>query len=356
MSQIITNKVHPMVSLKNIFHYYGNFQSLNDVNFDINSGEVIALLGPSGSGKTTILRSIAGLEKPSSGNIYINNKKVFGDKEFLPPEKRKIGFVFQDYALFPHLTVEQNILFGLHSSESFRANEVMELLDIVNLGKSYPHEISGGQQQRVALARALAPSPNLILLDEPFARLDIRLREKIRDEILHLLKKSGSTAIIVTHEAEEAMFMSDRIVVVNNGKVMQIGRPGDLYNRPKSEFVTEFFGEVNLISGLIEKGQIKTKVGNFLAGDIPDGSTANIIIRHEGIKLIDQPNNKVAKLPIAKVLQTKLLGRFSLVHLQIGDGASKIHIHARVPGLSYLKSDSFIGIEVDTVQSYIFKT
>ena len=182
-------------------------------------------------------------------------------------------------------------------------------------------------------------------------RLDIRLREKVRDEVLHLLKISGTTAIIVTHEAEEAMFMSDRIVVINEGELMQIGRPGDLYNRPKSKFVAEFFGEVNLIPGKIKNGRIQTILGSFEAKNFEEETPVNIIIRHEGIKLIDKIDHT---LPKAKVLETRLLGRFSLVHLQVEKGNSKVHLHARVPGLSYLKPQTKIGIEVDSVQSYIF--
>ena len=181
-------------------------------------------------------------------------------------------------------------------------------------------------------------------------RLDIRLREKVRDEVLHLLKISGTTAIIVTHEAEEAMFMSDRIVVINEGELMQIGRPGDLYNRPKSKFVAEFFGEVNLIPGKIKNGRIQTILGSFEAKNFKEETPVNIIIRHEGIKLIDKVDHT---LPKAKVLETRLLGRFSLVHLQVEKGNSKVHLHARVPGLSYLKPQTKIGIEVDSVQSYI---
>ncbi len=342
---------HPELSINKVYHSYNENPCLKNITFDVLKGEIISLLGPSGSGKTTILRSIAGLEQIISGEILISDKLVSSRNTFVPPEKRKIGFVFQDYALFPHLTVFKNILFGLNSENTNRAFEVMQLLGIANLKDSYPHQISGGQQQRVALARAIAPSPKIILLDEPFVRLDIRLREKVRDEVLHLLKISGTTAIIVTHEAEEAMFMSDRIVVINDGKLMQIGRPGDLYNRPKSKFVAEFFGEVNLIPGKIKKGKIQTILGNFDAKNFDEETPVNLIIRHEGIKLIDKVDKK---LPKAKVLETKLLGRFSLVHLQIEKGNSKVHLHARVPGLSYLKPQTKIGIEVDSVQSYIF--
>ena len=341
----------PIVSLKEIDHFYDEFNSLSDISFDINQGEIVSILGPSGSGKTTLLRIIAGLEKPKNGELYLKKKLVSGGNIFIPPEQRKIGFVFQDYALFPHLTVKENVLFALAFKEKGKVGEVLKMLDINELSNSYPHEISGGQQQRVALARALASEPDLILLDEPFTRLDIRLKEKLRDEILHLLKKAGSSALIVTHEAEEAMFMSDKIVVINEGKVMQIGRPGELYTRPISKFVAEFFGEVNYLSGISLNGKIKTKLGDFPAIHIKDGLKTHIIIRHEGIKLED---NYSKNLPKAKVLQSRLLGRFSLVHLQVGEGNDKVHLHARVPGLSYLKPETIIGIEIDPVQTYVF--
>ena len=342
---------YPELSINAVYQSYSENPCLKNITFDVSKGEIISLLGPSGSGKTTILRSIAGLERIISGKISIDDKLVSSKETFIPPERRKIGFVFQDYALFPHLNVLDNILFGLKRDQRNRAFEVMELLGIENLRGSYPHQISGGQQQRVALARAIAPSPRILLLDEPFVRLDIRLREKVRDEVLHLLKISGTTAIIVTHEAEEAMFMSDRIVVINEGELMQIGRPGDLYNRPKSKFVAEFFGEVNLIPGKIKNGRIQTILGSFEAKNFEEETPVNIIIRHEGIKLIDKVDHT---LPKAKVLETRLLGRFSLVHLQVEKGNSKVHLHARVPGLSYLKPQTKIGIEVDSVQSYIF--
>ena len=353
MNEILNNTIlrQPLLNLQSLYHSYGNIECLKDINFEVSKGEVIALLGPSGSGKTTILRAIAGLEKLNSGSISINNYIISSKKIFQPPEKRNIGFVFQDYALFPHLSVLNNILFGLSRAEKYKAYEVMKLLDIERLKHSYPHEISGGQQQRVALARALAPSPKVILLDEPFVRLDIRLREKVRDEVLHLLKKSETTAIIVTHEAEEAMFMSDRIVVINEGRLMQVGRPSDLYNRPKSKFVAEFFGEVNLIPGIIKNGKIRTVLGDFHSKNFDNETPVNLIIRHEGIKLVEIKDDQI---PQAKVLETRLLGRYSLIHLQMEKNNTKIHLHARIPGLSYLKPHSKIGIEIDTVQSYIF--
>jgi len=340
-----------IIRARSVAKSYGSETVLSDFNLDVWNGSIVGILGISGSGKTTALRLLAGFDKPDSGIIEMRDKVISSKETFILPERRKIGFVFQDYALFPHLNVIDNILFGLKRDQRNRAFEVMELLGIENLRESYPHQISGGQQQRVALARAIAPSPRILLLDEPFVRLDIRLREKVRDEVLHLLKISGTTAIIVTHEAEEAMFMSDRIVVINEGELMQIGRPGDLYNRPKSKFVAEFFGEVNLIPGKIKNGKIQTILGSFEAKNFEEETPVNIIIRHEGIKLIDKVDHT---LPKAKVLETRLLGRFSLVHLQVEKGNSKVHLHARVPGLSYLKPQTKIGIEVDSVQSYIF--
>ena len=325
----------------------GSVIALDNVSLNVYEKEFITLLGPSGCGKTTLLRSISGFEELDSGEILIDSQNM----TVVPPYKRPVNTVFQNYALFPHLNVLNNILFGLKKSDKSKAFEVMHLLGIEKLKNSFPHQISGGQQQRVALARAIAPSPKVILLDEPFVRLDIRLREKVRDEVLHLLKISGTTAIIVTHEAEEAMFMSDRIVVINDGRLEQIGRPSDLYNRPKSKFVAEFFGEVNLIPGTIKNGKVNTLLGTFDSNGFDEGTPVNLIIRHEGIKLIDLNNDKIAR---AKVLETRLLGRFSLIHLQVENGKSKVHLHARIPGLSYLKPQSIIGIEIDSVQSYIF--
>ena len=339
-----------VLSLNKINHHYFNFQSLNNVNFSIDKGDIVSLLGPSGSGKTTILRVISGLERISSGQVLISNQTVSGNGIFLLPHKRKVGLVFQDYALFPHLKVKSNISYGVQNIDFYKINEVIELLEIKDIQDSYPYQISGGQQQRVALARALVSKPEILLLDEPFVRLENRLREKIRDDILHILKKTKSTAIIVTHDSEEAMFMSDKIVVINKGTIVQEGRPLDIYTRPNSKFIAEFFGDVNIISGTFTRGEVKTKFGKFKSNKIfTEGKSVNIVLRHEGINLVNNSKN------IATIVQSKLLGKSSLVHLQIGKGKSKIHLHAKVPGINFFNPGSLIGIEINPLHCYVFE-
>ena len=210
-----------MLEFRDIEHAYNGKPSVKNISLAVNPGEVVTLLGPSGCGKTTLLRLAAGLETPRSGEIWLDGKLVSDAEHVVAPENRGVGYMFQDYALFPHLTVLENVLFGLPSkgSEAMRRGlDVLAEANIEKLADSYPHELSGGQQQRVALARALAPEPSVILLDEPYAGLDSRLRERIRDQMLHVLKSAGTAALMVTHDSEEAMFMSDNIVVLDQGR------------------------------------------------------------------------------------------------------------------------------------------
>lgn len=230
------------VEMKHINKTFDGFQASNDVNFGIERGHLAALLGPSGSGKTTILRMIAGLDKPDSGDIIINGAKV----NDLPGSKREIGFVFQNYALFRYMTVEENIAFGLKVQKQSKAeiakrvNELLELISMSDLGKRYPHQLSGGQRQRVAFARALAPSPRLLLLDEPFAAIDAKVRRELRTWLKDMIQKVKITSIFVTHDQEEAMEVADTIIITNHGKIEQIGTPEDICKNPQSEFVTDF--------------------------------------------------------------------------------------------------------------------
>ena len=210
-----------MITFENISHSYGRQQSVSDVSFHIESGQVVTLLGPSGCGKTTILRLAAGFEDPSHGQITQDGRILSSPHEVIAPENRQMGLVFQSYALFPHMTIGQNIRFGLKQADDEAEQRVIELIhemDLSEMQEKFPHELSGGQQQRVALARALAPAPRLILLDEPYSGLDSRLRERIRDKMLHILRQMGTAALMVTHDAEEAMFMSDKIIVLREEK------------------------------------------------------------------------------------------------------------------------------------------
>ena len=225
--------------------------AVNGLNLSIPQGQILALLGPSGCGKTTVLRMIAGFTHPDAGSIEINGNQVFETGRNMPPEKRQVGMVFQEGALFPHLTVEQNIAYGLpkNSERQERIQEVVSLTGLDDLTRRMPHELSGGQQQRVALARALAPRPELLLLDEPFSNLDPGLRDQVRRDVMSILRSSGITAVFVTHDQEEAMYVGDSIVVMNRGMVEQQGAPEDIFHRPNSRFVAEFVGMVDFLAG-----------------------------------------------------------------------------------------------------------
>ena len=238
---------HTFLELKHIGKKYGNFTALSDINLQVQKGEFVCLLGPSGCGKTTLLRIIAGLEKPSAGEVYINGK----DATDLKPGKRNFGIVFQSYALFPNMTVRQNIAFGLkkqHLSKEEMNRKITNILEQVNLADQidkYPSQLSGGQQQRIALARALVVEPDFLLLDEPLSALDAKVRQKVRKEIRALQQKLGITTIMVTHDQEEALTMADTIVVMNNACIMQKGTPVEIYDHPDNPFVADFIGSIN---------------------------------------------------------------------------------------------------------------
>jgi iron(III) transport system ATP-binding protein len=245
---------------------YGSFEAVSGVSMALDKGSIGCLLGPSGCGKTTLLRAIAGFESVSAGEITLNGSVISSPATMLAPELRKIGMVFQDFALFPHLNVEKNIGFGLTSaSASERSHRVSELLDLIGLADSrraYPHELSGGQQQRVALARAMAPNPELLLLDEPFSSLDSELREQLATEVRQILKDSGITAILVSHDQHEAFAMADQIALINQGQIAQSGSPIELYNQPVNSFVANFIGHGAIIQAVIDdNGELNHGIG-----------------------------------------------------------------------------------------------
>ncbi|HIX30067.1 MAG TPA: ATP-binding cassette domain-containing protein [Candidatus Blautia stercoravium] len=237
------------LSVKNIVKKFETQTALNNVNVEIEKGELVSILGPSGCGKTTLLRIIAGLETPDMGQVFIDGK----DCTPLPPSKRNFGIVFQSYALFPHMTVEQNLMFGLNQQKQLRKDErkertreMLEMVDLYDHRKKYPSQLSGGQQQRIALARALSLKPAFLLLDEPLSALDAKVRIKLRAEIRRIQKKLGITTILVTHDQEEALTMADKIVVMNNAVIEQVGTPKEIYNMPKTAFTANFIGTMNL--------------------------------------------------------------------------------------------------------------
>lgn len=228
--------------------------AVTDFGLRVERGEIVALLGPSGCGKTTLLRLIAGFEEPDEGSVTVAGRKVSGEGSWVPPERRRIGFVFQNYALFPHMTVLANVAFGLtgmtRSQRLERAREVIDLVGLTIFSERYPSQLSGGQQQRVALARALAPQPELILLDEPFSNLDAALRGSTREEVRRILERTGTTALLVTHDQEEAMSFADRLAVMRAGRLEQQGTPEEVYLRPRTAFVASFLGRTNLVRGV----------------------------------------------------------------------------------------------------------
>jgi iron(III) transport system ATP-binding protein len=259
----------------------------------LEQGQILALLGPSGCGKTTTLRLIAGFEAPDAGEVIIGGTTMAaaGRPGMVPPEQRGVGVVFQDYALFPHLTVEANVSFGLHTlPRPRRADRVRQVLDLVGLGelgRRYPHELSGGQQQRVAVARALAPAPALILLDEPFSNLDADLRAQMREEVEKILRSTGTTAVLVTHDQEEAFTVADRVGVLNHGRLEQIAPPETIYHHPASRFVAEFVGAADFLPGLVTAEGIVTEIGVF--GNVEarePGARVTVMIRPDDVTFV----------------------------------------------------------------------
>ncbi len=268
--------------------------AVSDISFQVKEGEVLALLGPSGSGKTTLLRLIAGLEKPDAGTLFLEEREMCRPGHFVPPENRAIGMVFQDYALFPHLTVAKNVSFGLmRLSKSAQDKKVKEILSIVELSTfrdRYPHELSGGQQQRVALARALAPDPIVVLLDEPFSNLDPDMRNQMRADVSEILQKTGRTAVLVTHDHEEAFAMADKIVLLNEGRLEQQGTPEAVYHTPVNPFVADFVGQADFISGVVEQDRIETVIGALQNNSkFPSGTEVSVMIRPDDIDLVPNP-------------------------------------------------------------------
>lgn len=257
------------VRLHQVSKSFGTVRAMQQISLEVHQGEILALLGPSGCGKSTTLRAIAGFESIDAGEIYIGDTLVSSPTTMTPPERRGVGMVFQDYALFPHLTVEQNVAFGLRRMSRFerkrRVATLLEQVDLGGYGARYPHELSGGQQQRVALARAMAPDPAIILLDEPFSHLDTALRHQLREQIRSILKAAGSTAIFVTHDQRDAFVVADRVAVMHQGELLQCGTAKELYTRPANEFIASFVGHSNLVRGRFDaqRGQIATELGTL---------------------------------------------------------------------------------------------
>ncbi len=277
-----------VIQCRGLSKSFGGAPVVDDVDLDVHAGEVLALVGPSGSGKTTLLRMVAGFETPDTGTVQLGGKPVAGAGVWTPPEERRLGMVFQDYALFPHMTVAQNVAFGLmdldRSEKAGRVSEALDLVRLSGMSDRYPHQLSGGEQQRVAVARSLAPRPIALLLDEPFSNLDLKLREGLQQDVKEIFSSSGVTVVYVTHDQEQALFMGDTVAVINEGSIKQSGAPEEVYHRPRSPFVASFLGMADYLSAVSSGGSLDTELGGMAAeAALEDG--CRVMVRPDDVLL-----------------------------------------------------------------------
>lgn len=327
--------------------------AVNQVSFDLKQGELLGLLGPSGCGKTTLLRMIAGFERPSEGSIFLANNMVTGDSIWVEPEKRKTGMVFQDYALFPHLSVADNIAFGLKTKKprpnnqeiKQRVAEVLQLVGLSGLEKRYPHELSGGQQQRIALARALAPQPELILLDEPLSNLDVQVRERLRHEVRSILKSTNTAAIFVTHDQSEAMAIADKIGVMQDGKLLQLGTPEDIYTCPQCRFVAEFVTQANFVQATRQGDVWCTELGEWSLNLPVNYQEGELMFRQEDVIL--HPDEE----GVTVIQEREFLGREYRYCLETKSGK---RLHARTDVKTQLPVGTKVKLDVIPETAQIF--
>ena len=346
----------------NISHRFGETLAVGDVSIGVEPGEFVCLLGPSGSGKTTLLRLAAGLETLQSGRIAINGTTVAegGHARQLPPEQRGVGLMFQDYALFPHLTVTQNIGFGLKNGTRDHKwiERVLADMRLAHLGERYPHTLSGGQQQRIALLRALAPAPGILLLDEPFSGLDERLRQRVRQETRAILAESGVTTLMVTHNPEAAMFLADRIVVLNDGRVAQDATPVDIYTTPADPFIVRLFGPANEFTGVVRDGALETVLGPIPVTGTGDGKRALCLVRADGVEVATAPPSGGCGYVRMRVETARVLGPNSYLLLIPTEGAISGRppepIEARLPGIHAPAVGSEVWARASEEQTFVF--
>jgi iron(III) transport system ATP-binding protein len=301
-----------VLSARGLAKAFGSTRAVDGFDLEVRDGEILALLGPSGCGKTTALRLVAGLERPDAGTVEIRGRLVAGAGTWVPPERRRVGLVFQDWALFPHLDVRANVAFGLDGNPSERVDELLELVHLTGLAHRMPHELSGGQQQRVAVARALAPGPDVLLLDEPFSNLDAQLRTQVRAEVREVLRATGTTAVLVTHDQEEALSIADRVAVMLHGGVRQVGTPFGLYAAPADGRVARLLGEANLLPAVARGGRVAFALGDVDAS-LPDGP-CEVLVRPESLRAVADPTGS------AHVTHVEFFGHDQLVRCDLADG------------------------------------
>ncbi len=353
----------PRLEIRNLVRHFDGRRVVDDVSLRIMAGQVTCLLGPSGCGKSTTLRMIAGVEMQDSGEIWVDGKLVCDTIFRVPPERREIGLMFQDFALFPHLSVAENVAFGLRhgtkAEKRARVAELLERVDLIEFIDGYPHQLSGGEQQRVALARALAPRPRIMLMDEPFSGLDNRLRDGIRDETLSLLKDEDTAVLLVTHEPEEAMRMADEIALMRAGKIVQRGAPYNVYTRPADKAAVAFFSDINVLKAQVNGALAQTAFGQFLAPGVPDGTDVEIVFRPQHVRL-DFDRNGQGPLPTPSegvaargvVERARFLGHESLVEFRMEFDGSVLK--ATVPNVFLPQTGRAMWLTVRRDKCFVF--
>jgi iron(III) transport system ATP-binding protein len=352
----------PRLEIEGLHRRFGGREVVSDVSLSVRAGQVTCLLGPSGCGKSTTLRIIAGVDRQDAGAVRADGQTLSEGAVHLPPEARGIGLMFQDFALFPHLTVAQNVAFGLRGARAEAAARVAELLARVGLAgfaAKYPHELSGGEQQRVALARALAPRPRIMLMDEPFSGLDNRLRDEIRDATLAVLKEEGAAVLLVTHEPHEAMRMADEIALMRAGRIVQRGAPYNIYNTPIDRAAAAFFSDINVIEGVVRNMQTETPFGRFLTPGLADGTDVEIVIRPQHLRIdFDRdgrgpaPTSDEGAAARATVERARFLGAESLVEFRMDhDGTI---LRATVPSVFLPKPGTPMWLSMRRDRCFVF--
>lgn len=325
----------------NVQKAFGASRAVAGATLQVEKGKLVSLLGPSGSGKTTLLRVIAGFEVPDAGAVWIGGRHVAGEGSWEEPDRRRIGMVFQDGALFPHLTVAGNLAFA--GPRPGRAQECLELVGLASRAASYPHELSGGERQRIALARALAADPDVVLLDEPFAALDEGLRVSLRDEVAAILRTAGSSALLVTHNQQEALSLADVVAVMRDGRIEQVGPPEEVYSSPATRWVAEFLGDADVVPGTATDGVADCELGRFPADRALSG-TVEIVLRPERVAInLDGADAVADHATQARVVGRSYFGHDQLVQLELASG---LRLRSRTPGSAVWRPGDLVHVRV----------
>jgi iron(III) transport system ATP-binding protein len=356
------DKAQNGLTIEGLSRCFGGRDVVSNVSLRVVPGQVTCLLGPSGCGKSTTLRMIAGVDRPDAGRVLVDGQVMSDDTFFLPPEKREIGLMFQDFALFPHMNVMANVTFGLTgrgAEKVARAEDLLARVHLEGFECAMPHELSGGEQQRVALARALAARPKIFLMDEPFSGLDDRLRDGVRDETLEILKEENTAVVLVTHDPDEAMRMADEIALMRGGQVVQSGAPYNIYNTPVDREAAAFFSDINVIRGTVKGALTSTPFGEFLAPGVPDDTEVEIVIRPQHLR-IDFDRSGHGPNPTAEdgtpargtVVRARFMGNESLVEFRMDhDGAV---LKASVPSVFLPKPGTTLWLMIRRGRCFVF--